>query len=121
MIEASQLRKGHVIELDGKLYRCWEQQLIKMGRGGANVKTKLRDLLSGSIIERTFGCTIIALQKIAVCRLIKLLRVARCSIDRRRKRCRWQSGRPRSHPSRHTTDEKVYHRSSPEGYQGFLS
>lgn len=55
MIEASQLRKGHVIELDGKLYRCWEQQLIKMGRGGANVKTKLRDLSSGSISERTFG------------------------------------------------------------------
>lgn len=55
MIEASQLRKGHVIELDNKLYRCWEQQLIKMGRGGANVKTKLRDLQSGSIIERTFG------------------------------------------------------------------
>ncbi len=55
MIEASQLRKGHCIELDGKLYRCWEQQLIKMGRGGANVKTKLRDLQSGSIIDRTFG------------------------------------------------------------------
>lgn len=55
MIEAAQLRQGTVVELDGNLYRCVEQQLIKMGRGGANVKTKLRDLNSGAIVARTFG------------------------------------------------------------------
>lgn len=55
MIEAAQLRVGHVVEIDGTLYRCMDQQLVKMGRGGANVKTKLRDLSSGSIVARTFG------------------------------------------------------------------
>lgn len=55
MIEAAQLRKGTVIEIDGNLYKVFEQQLIKMGRGGANVKTKLRDLQTGATVDKTFG------------------------------------------------------------------
>jgi len=55
MIEAAQLRKGTVIELDGELYRVFEAALSKIGRGGANVKTKLRNLSSGATIDRTFG------------------------------------------------------------------
>jgi elongation factor P len=55
MIEAAQLRKGTVIELDGELYRVFEFQHQKIGRGGANVKTKLRSLSSGAIVDRTFG------------------------------------------------------------------
>jgi len=55
MIEAAQLRKGTVISLDGELYRVFEQQLNKLGRGGANVKTKMRNLSTGSMIDRTFG------------------------------------------------------------------
>jgi elongation factor P len=55
MIEAAQLRKGTVIDLDGELYRVFDFQHQKIGRGGANVKTKLRNLVSGSIVDRTFG------------------------------------------------------------------
>jgi elongation factor P len=55
MIEAANLRKGTVIELDGQLYRVFDQQLIKLGRGGATVKAKLRNLSSGATIDRTFG------------------------------------------------------------------
>lgn len=55
MIEAAQLRKGTVIELDGELYRVFTFQHQKIGRGGANVKTKLRHLASGAIVDRTFG------------------------------------------------------------------
>lgn len=55
MIEAAQVRRGNVIEIDGELYRCLEQQLVKMGRGGANVNTKLRNLSTGATISRTFG------------------------------------------------------------------
>ena len=55
MIEAAQLRKGTVIEIDGELYRVFEAALSKIGRGGANVKTKLRNLGSGATIDKTFG------------------------------------------------------------------
>lgn len=55
MIEAAQLRRGHVIELDGELYRCVDQALVKMGRGGANVNTKLKNLATGGNVSRTFG------------------------------------------------------------------
>ena len=55
MIEAAQLRKGTVIELDGDLYRVIDAALSKIGRGGANVKTKLRNLNSGATIDKTFG------------------------------------------------------------------
>jgi elongation factor P len=55
MIEAAQLRKGTVIELDGDLYRVFDYQHQKIGRGGAYVKTKMRNLVTGSMIDRTFG------------------------------------------------------------------
>lgn len=55
MIEAAQLRKGTVIELEGELYRVVEFQHQKIGRGGANVKTKLRNLSTGAIVDHTFG------------------------------------------------------------------
>jgi len=55
VIEAAQLRKGTVIELDGALYRVFEFQHQKLGRGGANVKTRLRNLETGVLAERTFG------------------------------------------------------------------
>ncbi len=55
MIEAAQIRRGTVIELEGELYRCMDQQLVKMGRGGANVNTKLKNLVTGGTISRTFG------------------------------------------------------------------
>jgi elongation factor P len=55
MIEAAQLRKGTVIDIDGELYEVAEYELKKIGRGGANVKTKLRALERGASIDRTFG------------------------------------------------------------------
>jgi len=54
MINVGELRKGVGIELDGKIYSIVEYQHIKMGRGGAQVRLKLRDLRSGAIFERTF-------------------------------------------------------------------
>jgi elongation factor P len=41
------------MELDGELYRLLEFNHIKMGRGSAQVRMKLRNLRSGSIIEKT--------------------------------------------------------------------
>jgi elongation factor P len=55
MIEAAQLRRGTVIEVDDGLYRIMEYQLQKIGRGGANVKTKMRNLDTGATVDKTFG------------------------------------------------------------------
>ena len=55
MIEANDLRPGSVFELDGDLFETLSYQHQKIGRGGATVKTKLRNLRTGSTIERTFA------------------------------------------------------------------
>lgn len=55
MIEAAQLRKSTVIEIDGDLFEVVEAALSKMGRGGASVKTKLRNLDKGSVVDKTFN------------------------------------------------------------------
>ncbi len=57
MIDASQLRKGIAIELEGKIYQIAEYTHIKMGRGSAQVKLRLRDVRGGGVIERAFQAT----------------------------------------------------------------
>ncbi|GAI19833.1 unnamed protein product [marine sediment metagenome] len=53
MISGSELRKGIIIELEGKLYQVIDNQHIKMKRT-ALAKVKLRDMQAGHTIERTF-------------------------------------------------------------------
>ena len=57
MINVGELRKGIVIELDGKVYRVLEYQHIKMGRGGAQARLKLQDVRSKAIFDRTFSAS----------------------------------------------------------------
>jgi elongation factor P len=54
MIATGDLRKGIAIEFDGNLYRIEDFQHVKMGRGSAYVKLKLRNIRKGDITERTF-------------------------------------------------------------------
>jgi|DewCreStandDraft_5_1066085.scaffolds.fasta_scaffold32464_2 elongation factor P len=54
MLTAGELRKGLTIELDNDLFQIVDYQHIKMGRGGAVVRLKLRNIRSGYITERTF-------------------------------------------------------------------
>jgi elongation factor P len=54
MISAGDLKKGIAIELDGTIYQITEYQHIKMGRGSAQVRLKLRDIKSGNTTERSF-------------------------------------------------------------------
>ena len=54
MISTGDLKKGLSIEVDGQLYTIVEWQHIKMGRGGAIVRIKLRNLRTGASIERTY-------------------------------------------------------------------
>lgn len=57
MIGTGELRKGIIIELDGELYQILEFQHLKLGRGSAQVRMKLRELRGGHTIERTFQST----------------------------------------------------------------
>ncbi len=54
MISTSELKKGITIELEGTLYQILDWQHIKVGRGSAQVRLKLRDIRAGHTIERTF-------------------------------------------------------------------
>lgn len=53
MIEGSQLRRGNTIEIDGTLYSVIEIDHIKMGRGSAQVRMKLRDIRAGHIVDKS--------------------------------------------------------------------
>jgi elongation factor P len=54
MISTGDLKKGISIEMDGQLFTIVDWQHVKIGRGGAIVRVKLRNLRTGSIIDRTF-------------------------------------------------------------------
>ena len=54
MISASEFRNGATVEIDGELYLVIEFQHVKPGKGAAFVRTKLKNLVSGGIVERTF-------------------------------------------------------------------
>ena len=54
MIDAGELKRGITIELDGQLYQVLDFQHIKMGRGSAQVRLKLRDVRAGHNTERSF-------------------------------------------------------------------
>src|SRR3972149_10060419 len=54
MIDTGDLRRGLTIELDGTLYSVVDWEHVKVGRGGAVVRLKLRDVRAGHTIERTW-------------------------------------------------------------------
>ncbi len=54
MYSINDLKTGKTIELNGIPYIILEYQHSKLGRGGAIVKTKLRNLISGNVINKTF-------------------------------------------------------------------
>jgi len=54
MFDAGELRKGLTIELEGGLYKVVDYQHIKIARGSAQVRLKLKDIRAGHTVERTF-------------------------------------------------------------------
>ena len=55
MAEVQQLRKGNIFQEEGQLWRVLEYQHIKVARGGATIRLRLRNLRSGSTVEKTFN------------------------------------------------------------------
>ena len=55
MITASEFRNGATFELDGQIFQVVEFQHVKPGKGAAFVRTKMRNIITGSTVERTFN------------------------------------------------------------------
>ena len=53
-VSTNQFRNGMHVELDGQVWRIVEFQHVKPGKGGAFVRTKLKALDSGAVVDRTF-------------------------------------------------------------------
>ena len=53
MISTGEIKRGITVEIDGTLYQIVEFQHIKMGRGSAQVRMKLRNVRRGDLIEKT--------------------------------------------------------------------
>ena len=54
VVSTNQFRNGMHIELEGATWRIIEFQHVKPGKGGAFVRTKLKSLASGSVVDKTF-------------------------------------------------------------------
>ncbi len=54
-VSTNDLKNGMTLELDGTLFHVVEFQHVKPGKGGAFVRTKLRNVRSGAVVERTFN------------------------------------------------------------------
>lgn len=54
MIDVNDLRKGVTFEYDGSLYKVLDYSHNKPGRGNATIRVKIRDLRTGSTLEKTF-------------------------------------------------------------------
>ncbi|MCL2057473.1 MAG: elongation factor P [Oscillospiraceae bacterium] len=55
MISAGEFRNGVTFELDGQVFQVIEFQHVKPGKGAAFVRTKLRNMITGATVERTFN------------------------------------------------------------------
>lgn len=54
MISTNQFKNGMHIEVDAEVFRIVEFQHVKPGKGGAFVRTKLKGLASGAVLDKTF-------------------------------------------------------------------
>ncbi|WP_102400867.1 elongation factor P [Haloimpatiens massiliensis] len=57
MISAGELRKGTTFELDGQVFTVVDFLHVKPGKGAAFVRTKIKNVISGGVVERTFNPT----------------------------------------------------------------
>lgn len=55
MVSAGDFRNGVTFEMDGNVYQIIEFQHVKPGKGAAFVRTKIRNVIQGSVTERTFN------------------------------------------------------------------
>jgi elongation factor P len=54
-VSTNDLKRGMTLELDGTLFQVVDFQHVKPGKGGAFVRTKLRNVKTGAVVDRTFN------------------------------------------------------------------
>ena len=57
MVSAGDFKNGLTLEIEGAVYQILEFQHVKPGKGAAFVRTKIKNVMSGSVVERTFRPT----------------------------------------------------------------
>ena len=57
MVSAGDFRNGITLEIDGQVVQILEFQHVKPGKGAAFVRTKLKNVINGGVVERTFRPT----------------------------------------------------------------
>ena len=57
MITAGDFRNGVTFDMDGSVFQSIEFQHVKPGKGAAFVRTKIRNVISGAVVEKTFNPT----------------------------------------------------------------
>ncbi|MBQ6421559.1 MAG: elongation factor P [Clostridia bacterium] len=57
MVSAGDFRNGVTFEMEGQVWQIIEFQHVKPGKGAAFVRTKLRNVIAGSVVEKTFSPT----------------------------------------------------------------
>ncbi|HHW31759.1 MAG TPA: elongation factor P [Clostridiaceae bacterium] len=57
MISAGEFKNGITFDMDGQVYQVVEFQHVKPGKGAAFVRTKLKNIVTGATIEKTFAPT----------------------------------------------------------------
>ena len=55
MISAGEFRKGVTVEIDGNVFNIVDFQHVKPGKGAAFVRTRLKNVMTGAVVERTFN------------------------------------------------------------------
>lgn len=68
MISAGDFKNGVTLEIDGVVYQILEFQHVKPGKGAAFVRTKIKDVINGGVVEKTFRPT----EKFPVARIDKV-------------------------------------------------
>lgn len=56
-MQAGEIRNGNTFEFEGSVYQVVEFQHVKPGKGAAFVRTKLKDVIGGGVVEKTFRPT----------------------------------------------------------------
>ena len=77
MATTNDLKNGMTLNLDGQLWSVVDFQHVKPGKGGAFVRTKLKNVLSGKVVDRTFNAGV---------------RVEQASVDRREMQYLYREG-----------------------------
>lgn len=57
MVSAGDFRKGLTVEIDGQVWVIVDFQHVKPGKGAAFVRTKIKNVVTGNVLERTFNPT----------------------------------------------------------------